>query len=70
MHSAESAAGDRVMAGLPKPTTVEQCHSVIDALAVQLAALRDQVAWLQERVAPNHRSTGHFAAVQVWASKA
>ena len=57
MHGADGDAGGEVMGVLVKPATVEQCHVVIDALALQLVALREQVAWLQERVKLDSRNS-------------
>ncbi len=41
----------------PKPDTLAQCHAVIDTLGQQLAQLREQVAWLQERVKLDSRNS-------------
>lgn len=40
-----------------KPQTLAQCHEVIDTLSQQLAQLREQVAWLQERVKLDSRNS-------------
>ncbi|NZD48152.1 DUF6444 domain-containing protein, partial [Sphaerotilus sulfidivorans] len=40
-----------------KPQTLAQCHEVIDTLGQQLAQLREQVAWLQERVKLDSRNS-------------
>jgi hypothetical protein len=40
-----------------KPQTLAQCHEVIDTLCQQLAQLREQVAWLQERVKLDSRNS-------------
>lgn len=40
-----------------KPTTVDQCHLVIESLAAQIAVLQEQVALLQERVTLNSRNS-------------
>jgi transposase len=59
MHSndqGKSGAGSAIDA-MAKPSTVEQCHVLIDAMAVQLAQLREQVALLQERVKLDSRNS-------------
>jgi hypothetical protein len=40
-----------------KPATLAQCHEVIDTLGRELAKLREQVAWLQERVQLDSRDS-------------
>lgn len=40
-----------------KPATLEQCHAVIETLGQELAQLREQVAWLQERVKLDSRNS-------------
>lgn len=40
-----------------KPQTLAQCHEVIDMLGQELAQLREQVAWLQERVKLDSRNS-------------
>lgn len=42
---------------LPSQQTLAQCHEVIDTLGQQLAQLREQVAWLQERVKLDSRNS-------------
>lgn len=44
-------------ANVLKPTTVDQCHLVIESLAAQIATLQEQVALLQERVTLNSRNS-------------
>lgn len=44
-------------ANVLKPTTVDQCHLVIESLAAQIATLQEQVALLQERVTLNSRDS-------------
>lgn len=50
MHSGDQASSPAERPTLLKPATLEQCHAVIDTLAVQVAVLQEQVALLQERV--------------------
>ncbi len=58
MHSGGSGGGEvDAMGALAKPATVEQCHRVIDALALELALLREQVAVLQERLKLDSRNS-------------
>jgi hypothetical protein len=40
-----------------KPATLAQCYALIDTLGQQLAQLREQVAWLQERVKLDSRNS-------------
>ena len=42
---------------LTKPATLRQCHEVIDALTLQLAQLREQMALLQERLKLDSRNS-------------
>lgn len=42
---------------VPKPATLSECHQVIDTLSGELAALREAVALLSERLALNSRNS-------------
>ena len=44
-------------AGLGKPATLRQCHEVIEAQALQIAQLREQMALLQERLKLDSRNS-------------
>lgn len=58
MHSDVSkAAAAAVSGGTSKPATLEQCHVVIDALAHEIAQLREQMALLQERLKLDSRNS-------------
>src|SRR5574337_119035 len=57
MHSDASGDAGRGVVGVSKPATVEQCHAVIDALAGELASLRDKVIILEERLALDSRNS-------------
>lgn len=46
----EEGARNLEQAGPAKPATVQQCHEVIDAMAVRLAELEEKLAMLQERL--------------------
>lgn len=45
------------MSAPAKPATLAQCHEVIDTLGRELAQLREQVAWLQERMKLDSRNS-------------
>src|SRR5574337_667277 len=57
MHSDAGGDAGRGVVGVSKPATVEQCHAVIDALAGELASLRDKVILLEERLALDSRNS-------------
>lgn len=58
MHSADEAAAPPIEQALPvKPATVAQCHEVIDALALEVAQLREAMALLQERLKLDSRNS-------------
>src|SRR5512135_1566199 len=57
MHSDAGGGSDHGAVPVSKPATVEQCHAVIDALAAELALLRDKVLVLQERLALDSRNS-------------
>ncbi len=57
MHSDAGGDGGHGAVPVSKPATVEQCHAVIDALAAELASLRDKVLVLQERLALDSRNS-------------
>jgi len=40
-----------------KPATVHECHAVIEALALEVGQLREQMAWLQERLKVDSRNS-------------
>lgn len=40
-----------------KPATVPECHAVIEALALEVGQLREQMAWLQERLKVDSRNS-------------
>ena len=57
MHS-DADSGAVVGTGVAsKPTTLEQCHAVIDVLAGEVAVLRGQVVLLQERLTLDSRNS-------------
>ena len=58
MHSGLDEDGrPEEQAGSTKPATLRQCHEVIDALTLQLAQLREQMALLQERLKLDSRNS-------------
>ena len=58
MHcSLDEDGGREDLAGLTKPQTLQQCHEVIDAMALQIAQLRQQMALLQERLNLDSRNS-------------
>ena len=57
MHSGDHASSPAALPPVAKPSTVAQCHAVIDNLAQQLAVLPEQVALLQERVKLDSRNS-------------
>ena len=40
-----------------KPTTIQQCHELIDAMALQIGQLREQMALMQERLKLDSRNS-------------
>ena len=44
------------LAGAARPATLLQCHEVIDALTLEVAQLRQQMALLQERLKLDSRN--------------
>ena len=44
-------------AGLTKPATLRQCHEVIEAQALQITQLREQMALLQKRLKLDSRNS-------------
>jgi transposase len=42
---------------LTMPATVAQCHAVIQALALEVEQLREQMGWLQERLKVDSRNS-------------
>lgn len=44
-------------ASLTMPATVAECHAVIQALALEVGQLREQTAWLQERLKVDSRNS-------------
>ena len=58
MHSGLDEGGrPEEQAGLGKPATLRQCHEVIEAQALQIAQLREQMALLQERLKLDSRNS-------------
>jgi transposase len=57
MRSDASGNVGHAAVGVSKPSTVEQCHAVIDALAARLAELQQTVVVLQERLALDSRNS-------------
>jgi transposase len=58
MHSPVDACAPPPEPTAPaKPATVEQCHALIDAMALQLSQLREQMALLQERLKLDSRNS-------------
>lgn len=58
MHSTARPTSSAVLPTLAlKPTSVEQCHAVIDTLAQQIAVLHEQIALLQERLRLDSRNS-------------
>ena len=45
------------LAGAARPATLLQCHEVIDALTLEVAQLRQQMALLQERLKLDSRNS-------------
>jgi hypothetical protein len=45
------------LASLTMPATVAECHAVIQALALEVAQLREQMGWLQERLKVDSRNS-------------
>jgi transposase len=58
MHSDASDGKDEPQSeSMTMPATVPECHAVIGVLALELAHLREQVAWLQERLKVDSRDS-------------
>ena len=58
MHSGLDEDGrPEEQVGLGKPATLRQCHEVIEAQALQIAQLREQMALLQERLKLDSRNS-------------
>jgi hypothetical protein len=55
MHSdARDAEQAPPPVSLTMPATVAECHAVIQALALEVGQLREQTAWLQDRLVSIH----------------
>lgn len=57
MHSDGKTSSPGSANPVIKPSTVEQCHAMIDLLAQQVAALQEQVSLLSERVKLDSRNS-------------
>lgn len=57
MHSDADSGAVVGAVVVSKPTTLEQCHAVIDVLAAEVAVLRGQVVLLQERLTLDSRNS-------------
>ena len=58
MHSDASDGSEEQRAlQLTMPATVPECHAVIEALALEVSQLREQMAWLQERLKVDSRNS-------------
>ena len=58
MHSDVSGSEQRAQpVAAAKPATVQECHAVIEALALEVEQLREQMAWLQERLKVDSRNS-------------
>ena len=58
MHSDASDGKEEQRAiQLTMPATVPECHAVIEALVLEVGQLRDQMAWLQERLKVDSRNS-------------
>ena len=55
--SAPASPQDPPAPSCAKPATLAQCHEVIDTLGRELAQLREQLAWLQERMKLDSRNS-------------
>ena len=58
MHCDASDAKDQAQpVSMTMPATVPECHAVIQALALEVGQLREQMAWLQERLKVDSRNS-------------
>ena len=58
MHSDASDGEEPVqVVSMSMPATVPECHTVIQALALEVGQLREQMAWLQERLKVDSRNS-------------
>jgi len=57
MQSDESTSGGETVAPIAKPKTLEQCHLVIEGMAVRIEELEQQQALLQEQLKLNSRNS-------------
>jgi transposase len=57
MDTSDRASDQGMNAAMDKPTTIEQCHAVIETLALQIGQLREQMAALQEQLKLNSKNS-------------
>lgn len=58
MHSdANSHEAAPAVVAMTMPATVAECHEVIQSLALEIGQLREQLAWLQERLKVDSRNS-------------
>jgi alpha-D-ribose 1-methylphosphonate 5-triphosphate synthase subunit PhnG len=62
MDTSDRASGQDMAAAMGKPTTIAQCHAVIDLLIQRVALQEERLAALQEQLKLNSKNRTHRSA--------